>query len=122
MSRNATARQDGKVMATTVTTIEYIEDQLTKLNGMRTRKMFGEYAVYCRNKVVALVCDDTLYVKITSAGQAFVGHDFPLGYPYPGAKAAFRIDEDKLEDREWLTELIQITYAELPEPKPKKKH
>jgi len=26
--------------------------------------MFGEYALYCGDKVVALVCDDQLFVKI----------------------------------------------------------
>jgi len=29
--------------------------------------------------------------------------------------------EDKIEDGEWLTELITLTEAELPTPKPKKK-
>ncbi len=35
------------------------------------------------------------------------------------AKPSFLI-EDKVEDREWLSELIRITVRELPEPKPKK--
>lgn len=108
-------------MATKVSTMEYIEDQLADLEGVRSQKMFGEYALYLHDKVVALVCDDTLFVKITSAGQAFMGDNFPTGLPYPGAKPWIKIDEDSLEDREWLTELLKITYTELPEPKPKKK-
>jgi hypothetical protein len=40
--------------------------------------------------------------------------------PYPGAKPSFLI-EDKLEDKEWLSELIRITLRELPEPKRRKK-
>ncbi len=108
-------------MATKASTIECIEDQLADLDGIRSQKMFGEYALYFRDKVVALVCDDTLFIKITPGGQDFVGEKFPTGFPYPGAKSAFLINEDQLENRDWLTELIQITYTELPLPKTKKR-
>ncbi len=40
--------------------------------------------------------------------------------PYKGAKPSFLIEE-KIEDREWLSELVRISVKELPEPKPKKK-
>ena len=40
--------------------------------------------------------------------------------PYPGAKLSFLIG-DRIEDGEWLSELVRITVRELPEPKPKKK-
>lgn len=108
-------------MATRASTIEYIEDQLADIEGVWLRKMFGEYALYVGDKVVALVCDDTLFVKITDAGREFVGEDFPEGFPYPRAKLAFQVDDDRLEDRDWLIEFIQITERALPVPKPKKK-
>lgn len=108
-------------MATSVATIEYIEDQLADLPRVRSQKMFGEYALYIDEKVVALVCDDTLFVKITPAGETFVGHDFPTGYPYPGARPAFQVSDDQLEDREWLMEFLEITAEALPLPKAKKK-
>jgi DNA transformation protein len=60
-------------MSTQASTIEYILDQLSSVPGVRARKMFGEYALYCGDKVVALVCDDTLFVKITEEGKEFVG-------------------------------------------------
>ena len=41
------------------------------------------------------------------------------GLPYPGAKPQFLIES--LDDREWLGELLQASYQELPLPKPKKK-
>ncbi len=108
-------------MATKQSTVEYIEDQLADLVGVRSRKMFGEYALYVGDKVVALVCDDTLFVKITEPGRAYVGDRYEEGCAYPGARPSMRIDEDMIEDREWLAELIRITEAALPEPKPKKK-
>ena len=107
-------------MSTKPSTIEYIEDQLAGVPGMRSRKMFGEYALYCGDKIVALVCDDELFVKITEAGKAFVGERYAEGIAYPGARPSMRIDEDLIEDRERFMELIRITAEALPVPKPKK--
>ncbi len=108
-------------MTTQVSTIEYILDQLSGVPDVWTRKMFGEYALYCGEKVVALVCDDTLFVKITDKGKEFVGDRYEEGFAYPGAKPSMKIDPDMLEDREWVSELIILTEAELPLPKLKKK-
>jgi DNA transformation protein len=110
-------------MSTQASTIEYLLDQLASLPDMRARKMFGEYALYCGAKVVALVCDDTLFVKITEAGRAFTEADgrYAEGLPYRGAKPWMALDPDLLEDREWLAELVRITEEALPVPKPKRK-
>ena len=107
-------------MATKQSTMEYMEDQLADVPGVRSRKMFGEYALYVGDKVVALVCDDMLYVKITDPGREYVGERYEEGIAYPGAKPSILIDADLVEDREWLSELIRITEAALPESKPKK--
>lgn len=107
-------------MATKQATMDYILDQLSSVAGVSARKMFGEYALYCGGKVVALVCDDTLFVKITDAGRDFVGEQYAEGEAYPGAKPSMLVDGDLIEDRESLADLIQITAAHLPAPKPKK--
>ncbi len=108
-------------MSTKISTIEYIEDQIADIPEVRSRRMFGEYALYVGDKVVALVCDDALFVKITDEGRAFAGEAYEEGCAYPGAKPSMRIDEDRIEDHAWLSELIRITEAALPDPKPKKK-
>ena len=108
-------------MATRQSTIDYILDQLAGAGDVSARKMFGGYALYCDSKVVALVCNDILYVKITEQGKNFVGSSFKEGYAYDGAKVSIMIDDDKIEDHEWLSELIRITTDNLPLPKPKKK-
>lgn len=108
-------------MSTKLSTIDYLLDQLSGQPNMRARKMFGEYTLYCDEKVVALVCDDTLFVKITAAGKEFVGKYYDEGFAYPGAKASMKIDGDRVEDRAWLRELIALTAAALPVPKPKKR-
>ena len=105
-------------MATDQEFMEFLADQMSGAGEVSYRKMFGEYAVYCGGKVVALVCDNQLFVKPTSAGRAYVGE--PTEAPaYPGAKNSFLI-EDAFEDREWISELIRITARDLPAPKPKK--
>ncbi|MCP0914319.1 MULTISPECIES: TfoX/Sxy family protein [Legionella] len=93
-------------------------EQIAKAGTVYAKKMFGEYAVYCDGKVVALVCDEQLFVKPTAAGKAFV-QNCTEGFPYPGAKAYLLISGEMWEDSEWLTELIKITASELPLPKKK---
>jgi TfoX/Sxy family transcriptional regulator of competence genes len=107
-------------MATSQSTIDFILDQLRQVRTVSARKMFGEYALYCDNKVVALVCDDQLFVKITEPGKALVGERYVEGIAYPGARPSILVSADDLEDDEKLSELIRVTAAALPPPKPKK--
>ncbi|HZX30292.1 MAG TPA: TfoX/Sxy family protein [Rhodocyclaceae bacterium] len=99
--------------------VEYIRDQISGAGSITFRKMFGEYAVYANGKVVALVCDNQLFLKPTVGGRAFIGKPTEAP-PYPGAKPHFLIG-DELEDREWVSSLFRITEMELPLPKPKMK-
>ncbi len=79
--------------------------------------MFGEFALYVDAKVVALVCDDTLFVKPTAPGKALLDTTDEAP-PYPGARPHFRITE-QLDDRELLQQLLVATANALPAPKPK---
>jgi TfoX/Sxy family transcriptional regulator of competence genes len=106
-------------MATDQSFVEFIVDQIENAGQITYKKMFGEYALYVEGKVVALVCDNRLFVKPTESGRTFIG-DVVEAPAYPGAKPGFLID-DRVEDREWISNLIRITYEELPEPKEKKK-
>lgn len=106
-------------MATKQEFVDFVLDQIKNVAGIETKKMFGEYALYVNGKIVALICDDKLFIKPTEAGRAYIKDVAELP-PFEGAKLYFLI-EDGLEDRKWLCELIRITYKELPEPKPKKK-
>lgn len=106
-------------MATKESTAQYLVDQVQTAGTIRIRKMFGEYALYCNDKVVALVCDDQFYIKPTDAGKQFIGtvEESP---PYPGSKPFYVIGEEKWEDREWMGELVRITEEAIPMPKHKK--
>ncbi len=98
--------------------VKFVAEQMEEAGDIRYRKMFGEYAIYCNEKVVALICDDRLYIKPTAGGRAFIG-EVTEAPPYQGAKPSFLI-EDQVENKDWLCELIRITEGELPLPKPKK--
>jgi len=105
-------------MASDPAFVEYVCDQMGAAGSITSRKMFGDYAIYCEGKVVALVCDNQLFVKPTVDGRAFIEHVVEAP-PYPGAKDHFLVG-DELDNREWITNLIQITERALPVPKPKK--
>ena len=105
-------------MATSKETIAWITDQLEPL-PVRTKAMFGEYGLYCDEKIVALICDETLFVKPSAISEEFGSEEW-LAPPYPGAKDYYAVPGDRLEDRAWLQEFIEATAAALPAPKPKK--
>lgn len=108
-------------MATSHETVIYLLDQLTELgNRVRTRKMFGEYALYCDEKVVGLICDDQLFVKITPASSNYLGDNHEQGSPYPGAKPHFLIGGDIVENKDAFVSLVITTADSLPRPLPKK--
>lgn len=80
--------------------------------------MFGEYVLYADEKLFGMICDNKLYIKPTNSGRQFI-ENVVEALPYEGAKPSFLI-EDKIEDGDWLSELIRISLKELPAPKPKK--
>jgi hypothetical protein len=105
-------------MATHQRTIDDLLDRLSSMPNVRARKMFGEYALYCDEKVVALVCDDQLYVKITPPGRAWLGDRYMEGEAYPGAKPSMWIGAEDIHDRERLCELLRLTADALPAARP----
>lgn len=105
-------------MGTRQATVDFILGQISAAGNVAAKKMFGEYAIYCDDKIVALVCDDQLFLKPTSSARALLG-DVIEAPPYEGAKPSLLISPDRWEDHEWMTQLIRVSTAELPAPKPK---
>lgn len=106
-------------MATSQATMDFLLDQLAGLPGVSAKKMFGEYCLYVAEKPVALVCDDQLYLKPTTAGRGMLQQVIE-GTPYPGAKLHLLLTADRWEDSEWLCQLVHATDIDLPPPKPRK--
>jgi TfoX/Sxy family transcriptional regulator of competence genes len=104
-------------MASNIDTVHFICDQAGLGPRLTFRKMFGEYALYLDGKVIALVCDDQLFLKPTPEGQAWLGRA-PDAPPYPGAKNHFLLSAE-LDDPDALSQVLQLTARALPEPRPK---
>lgn len=106
-------------MASDQSYVDFVLDHLESDIDVTAKKMFGEFGLFSDRKIFAVICDNRLFIKPTEAGRAFI-KDVVEAPPYPGAKPNFLI-EDKVEDKEWLSQLVKITLEALPEPKPKKK-
>lgn len=104
-------------MASKAELVQYIADQCSGAGEIRTRKMFGDYGIYCDGKIFGLICDNQLFIKITEAGRAMFPN-LQTASPYEGAKPHFVFAE--IDNRDFLSRLVQITCSELPPPKPKK--
>lgn len=106
-------------MASDRTFVDFVVDQIENAGQITAKSMFGEYGVFSDKKIFALICNNQLFIKPTEPGRTFI-KNVTEAPPYPGAKPCFLI-QDQLEDREWLSQLVRLTVAALPVPKPRKK-
>jgi len=105
-------------MASSLDFVQYIADQCSGAGEIVTKKMFGDYGIYCNGKIFGLICDDCFYVKPTEAGRRLL-RVVDLRPPYEGAKDYFFIAD--VDDRDYLSELVRQTCRELPEVRVKTK-
>lgn len=105
-------------MASTVEFVEYVCEQIGGAGNITYKKMFGEYGVYCNQKIIGLICNNQFFVKKTKVGETLLTSPEEAS-PYTNAKPHFVIDS--LEDKEFLSDFIEKTCEELPMPKPKSK-
>lgn len=105
-------------MSTQKETMEFILEQLGNAPEFATRAMFGEYALYAKGKVVALICDDQLYVKIVPA-SAELETLCEKDTPYPGARPHYVVEESQLSSFEELPSILFAIADSLPAKKKK---
>ena len=101
-------------MRTTKETHDYILDCLQRAGEVTTRRMMGEYCVYCAGKLVGQIFEGSLYLKETPSVQALLA-GCPREYPH-GAKAAW-YRADCFEDIPLMRELLARMVTDLTEPK-----
>lgn len=106
-------------MATNVSFVEYLTDQAHLGARLAYKRMFGEYALYLDGKVVALVCDDSLFVKPVPATRQ-LAQSLPQRPPYPGAKPHVVADA-WLDEPERLRTLLLAVGEAVPESRTGKK-
>jgi len=103
-------------MSSSKSYLEYIQDQLSGLDGVTWRAMMGEYILYYRGKIVGGIYDDRFLVKPTPSAVSMLPSAI-LEAPYAGAKEMLPADPD---DRAFLEALLTAIHDELPEPKKRK--
>ena len=104
-------------MASSKDYLDFILDQLSDLKEISCRAMMGEYILYYRGKIIGGIYDDRFLVKPIPSARAMM-QEAEMELPYEGAKEMLLVDN--VEIREFLTELIDAMYDELPASRKKK--
>ena len=105
-------------MASSKEYLDFILGQLSELNGITYKAMMGEFIICYRGKIVGGIYDDRFLVKpVKSAMDSMPNAEYEL--PYEGAKEMLLVDD--VDNKEFLAELFNAMYEELPAPKVKKK-
>ena len=105
-------------MASSKGYLDFILEQLSGLDDVSYRAMMGEYIIYYRGKIVGGIYDDRFLVKPTKSAVAMMPNA-SMELPYEGSKEMLLVDN--VENKDFLRELVEAMYDELPAPKQKKK-
>ena len=104
-------------MASSKEYLDFILEQLSELDDVSYRVMMGEYILYYRGKIIGGIYDDRFLVKPTKSAAAMMPNT-EMELPYDGAKEMLLVDD--VDNKEFLRELLEAMYSELPAPKKKK--
>ena len=99
-------------MKTPKETAENLLAQIQQVADARIRPMMGEYLLYVNDKVIGQINRSQLFVKVTDFGDGFA-KDLSKESPYDGAKLAFVIPQNKIDDLIWLKDFLTGTVKEL---------
>jgi TfoX/Sxy family transcriptional regulator of competence genes len=105
-------------MASQKQTVDFILSKLREPKRFSARSMFGEFALYADRKVVALICDNLLYVKILPASRE-LDSLCEKAPPYPGAKPYYLVEETQLSTLPNLSAILFAIANALPDKKKK---
>ena len=101
-------------MASSKEYLDFILEQLAGLNSITSKQMMGEYILYMNGRIFGGIYDDRFLVKPTKSAKAMMP-DADMELPYEGAKEMLLVDN--VDSRDYLTQLIEAMYDELPAPK-----
>lgn len=112
------AFERGSVMASSKEYLNFILEKLSDLDSITYRSMMGEYILYYKGKIIGGIYDDRFLVKPVKTAKALMP-EAVMEAPYEGAKEMLLVD--KVDNRDFLCELVEAMYEELPKPKQRKK-
>ena len=97
--------------------LNFILGQLSELDGVTCKPMMGEYIIYLHGKIVGGIYDNRFLVKPTKSARKMMP-DASLETPYDGAKPMLLADN--IDDKDFLADLLNAMFNELPDPKKKR--
>ncbi|MBO6219324.1 MAG: TfoX/Sxy family protein [Treponema sp.] len=97
-------------MASSREYFDFIIDQLSLVDGITSRKMMGEYILYCDGKIFGGIYDDRFLVKPTKSALAKMP-EAKRELPYDGAKEMLLVEN--VENREFLRDLVSSILSDL---------
>lgn len=116
--QQSNAKSGVRIMASSKEYLHFILEQLSDLEDISYRSMMGEYILYYHGKIVGGIYDDRLLVKkIKSALECMPAA--VCDFPHEGAKEMLLVKE--VDNKEFLTKLVEAMYDELPSPKPRRR-
>ncbi|MGI6091126.1 MAG: TfoX/Sxy family protein [Saccharofermentanales bacterium] len=104
-------------MASSKEYLDFILEQVSELDNISYKAMMGEFIIYYNGKIIGGIYDDRLLVKpVQSAINYMPNAVYEL--PYDGAKKMLLVDN--VDNKDYLTGLLNVMYDELPAPRSKK--
>ena len=102
--------------------LNYVLEQLARLRGLTSRRMFGGYGLYSDGAFFGLIDDDTLFFKTGDANRAdYESRGMKRFMPYPdqtpsgGGMGYHEVPADVLEDAEqlssWARKSVEIAVS-----------
>ena len=104
-------------MASSKEYLAFILEQLSGLDEITYRGMMGEYIIYYRGKIIGGIYDNRFLIKPVKAAISLMP-DSSYELPYEGAKEMLLVDN--VDSKNFLSQLFNAMYDELPTPKKKK--
>lgn len=104
-------------MASSKEYLEFVLEQLSLLDDITYKAMMGEFIIYYRGRIAGGIYDDRFLIKPTKSAVAMMP-EAEMELPYEGAKEMLLVDD--IDNKEFLRDLFDAMYGELPVPKKKK--
>lgn len=93
--------------------LKLVLDKLDSLYDINYKSMMGEYIIYYKNKIIAYVCDNHLFIKPTNKAKYLI-KNYVLKPPYQNAKDMIFIENINDYSNDFFNELFISMYDELP--------
>lgn len=103
-------------MASSKEFLDFVLEQLSGLPDIDYRAMMGEYIIYYRGRVIGGIYDNRFLVKPTKSALKIISNP-QMEIPYPKGHPMIMIAD--IENPEFLEQLFNATYNELPIKKQK---